>query len=188
MKRFDEEWRDIEGFEGVYQISSFGRVKSLSRKNSYGRKIGEKTIKSHEMRGGYLRIVLHKDGSRKSCLIHRLVAKTFVPNPHNLPIINHKDENTNNNMPSNLEWCSNKYNINYGTRNKRLSQSLKKKIGQYSKNNKLIKMWESATDVKNELGYDDSSIRKCCNNRKNYNSAHGFKWVYANNEGSTKYA
>ena len=131
-----EEWKDIEGYEGAYQISNFGRVKSVKRIVEYdntnqtgkifkGRKIcPEKILKTFITRG-YEHVGLKRGSRSKSYQIHRLVALYFVPNPNNYPIVNHKDENKLNNMANNLEWCTNEYNANYGTRNKRIAEKLK---------------------------------------------------------------
>ena len=101
-----EIWKNIEGYEGKYQVSNLGRVKSM---------IGqEKVLHPKKHRNGHLQIGLHKDKKRKTMYIHRLVAQAFIPNPDNLPCVNHKDENPNNNNVDNLEWCTQKYNCNYG--------------------------------------------------------------------------
>ena len=115
-----EEWRDIEGYEGLYQISNLGRVKSFPRPTTPGGIL--KTIKRKD---GYCSIKLSKNGKVKKVLVHRLVAKAFIPNTNNLPIINHKDENPLNNNVDNLEWCDYKYNNNYGTLSKRKSEIAK---------------------------------------------------------------
>ena len=116
-----EEWRDIRGYEGKYQVSNLGRVKSL--KDTHGN-YREKILKprnSHE----YLSVVLCKNSKSKTYTIHRLVAMHFIENPNNYPEVNHKDENKQNNRVENLEWCDRKYNCNYGTYNKRLSEKRK---------------------------------------------------------------
>lgn len=105
-----EIWKDIEGYEGLYQVSNYGRVKSLG--NEASRK--EKIRKVRFNNDGYPVIYLHKNGEKKFFLIHRLVAQTFIPNPNNLPEINHKDECKTNSFVENLEWCDRLYNINYG--------------------------------------------------------------------------
>ena len=174
VNKIDEIWKDVKDYKGLYKVSNFGRVKSLKRINCYGRIINEKILTSTLNNKGYLRVKLSKNGKGKNVSVHRLVAEAFIPNPNNLPQINHKDENPKNNNVKNLEWCDNKYNSNFGTKPIRIGRQHKKKIGQYTKENKLIKIWDSATDVKKELNYDDSSIRKCCNNIKNYNTAYGF--------------
>ena len=111
-----EQWKPVEGFED-YAVSNFGRVKSLK----YGK---EKIMKPKKDRGGYLYIGLRKDGKHKFFKVHRLVAEAFIPNPNNLSQVNHKDENKTNNVVSNIEWCSSKYNNNYGTRNERMAASM----------------------------------------------------------------
>lgn len=130
-----EVWKDIQGYEGLYQVSNLGRVRSLERitKRFNGFKIceykdGNKILKLSKNNKGYLTIGLCKDGKEKKCKVHRLVAQAFIPNLYGLPQINHKDENKENNIVSNLEWCNNKYNSSYGTRGKRISEKLKKQV------------------------------------------------------------
>lgn len=110
----EEIWRPVVGYEGLYEVSSYGRVRSLDRYDS----------KNHFRKGelmnffygcGYLKVVFSKNGIVKKYLVHRLVAQAFLPNPDNLPQVNHIDEDKLNNRVENLEWCTAKYNINYGT-------------------------------------------------------------------------
>lgn len=117
-----EYWKDIKDYEGLYQISNLGRVKSLSRyvytsnpKFKGYRCTKEKILKSGKTKKGYLIVVLRKNNKSKSMYVHRLVATAFIYNPNNLPEVNHKDENPLNNNVTNLEWCTHKYNGNYGT-------------------------------------------------------------------------
>ena len=110
-----EEWRDIKGYEGLYQVSNLGRFKSLPRYTRNGSCKQEKILKLAFDKDGYMVINLHKDGKQKSYRTHRLVAQAFIDNPNNLPEINHKDEVKTNNNVDNLEWCDSKYNHNYGT-------------------------------------------------------------------------
>jgi group I intron endonuclease len=119
----DEIWKDIEGYEGLYQVSNLGDVRSL--KYAGGNKV--KLLKQSTDKKGYKRVVLCKDRKKKNHWIHRLVAIAFIPNPNNLPIVNHIDECKSNNMVSNLEWCTLVYNNAYGTRNERISKSSKGK-------------------------------------------------------------
>ena len=116
-------WKDIPGYEGLYQVSNLGEIKSLNYRNT-GK---EKIIKPRKNKGGYLRVVLCKNGKQKDFLVHRLVAIAFIPNHNNYNQVNHKDENPSNNNVNNLEWCTSKYNSNYGNRNKKLSESHKGK-------------------------------------------------------------
>ena len=124
-----ENWKDIEGYEGIYQVSDRGRVKSLN----YNHTGKEKILKTRKVKERYLHVCLWKDGEYKFCFVHRLVAQAFIPNPKNYPIINHKDENPSNNCVGNLEWCSSEYNNNYGTKIERfikLPYEQKKQMGQ----------------------------------------------------------
>jgi hypothetical protein len=118
-----EEWRDIEGYEGLYQISNLGSVKSLFRyrvcKNGSFQPIKERLLSPRTDKDGYKEVLLCNNCKRKCFKIHRLVAQAFISNPNNYPVINHKDENPSNNIVENLEWCTVKYNTNYGTTQER---------------------------------------------------------------------
>lgn len=109
-----EIFKDVVGYEGLYQVSNLGRVRS-----SYSGKI----LRSATKKRGYQYVNLYKDKISKMHQVHRLVAMTFIPNPNNLPIVNHKDEDPTNNNVENLEWCTHTYNINYGTARQRISES-----------------------------------------------------------------
>lgn len=106
-----EVWENITGYEGLYQVSNLGRVKSLNYKGKGVIKI----LKGYIKRDGYETVTLMKDGIRKYLRVHRLVAQAFLPNPDNLPQINHKDENPLNNIVDNLEWCTPSYNTKYSS-------------------------------------------------------------------------
>lgn len=118
-----EEWKDIPGYEGLYQISSFGRVKSMGTSRD-GWRFKEKILKLTEEPKGYLKVGLRKNGKLKTVRVHRLVAESFVPNPECFPEVNHKDENKSNNRVENLEWCTAKYNSRYGTKAKRAFKTM----------------------------------------------------------------
>ena len=128
-----EEWRDIAGYEGIYQISNLGRVKSLGRTYWHGNRIyrqKEKLLKLGCDSSGYNSVMLYNhEHQSKRIMVHLLVARTFIPNPENLPEVNHKDENKHNNIISNLEWCTRKYNVNYGTVRERWRESMIKSNG-----------------------------------------------------------
>ena len=166
-----EEWRDIKGYEGLYQVSNLGRVKSLG--NSKSKK--EKILKPYS-NIGYFHVILSKEGIHKNCRVHRLVAEAFIPNLNNYKEVNHKDEDKENNSSYNLEWCDRKYNNNYGTRTQRFSESMK---GKYkgSKNPAARKVQCITTGKKfncikeaSEYYYvDKHSIGECCKGK--YKSA-----------------
>ena len=114
-----EIWKDIKGYKGKYLISNTGKVKSLNYNNTKKSKL----LKQNNI-NGYNTICLWKNSKSKCCRVNRLVAEAFIPNPNNLPEVNHKDENKVNNSAENLEWCDSKYNCNYGNRNKKLSRPI----------------------------------------------------------------
>ena len=115
-----EIWKDIPGYEGLYQVSNYGNVKSLNYRGTKGK---HKCLKQNTDKYGYKVVILANHGKYKSYKVHRLVASAFIENPNNYPQVNHLDENPANNNYLNLEWCTAKYNINYGTRNKRAGEA-----------------------------------------------------------------
>ena len=175
-----EIWKDIQGYEGLYQISNLGRIKSLERmiitSNNITKKISEKILKPCLRKNGYYSIVLQKNNKSKYYTIHRLVAKEFIPNPNNLPQVNHKDENKTNNNVNNLEWCTSKYNINYGSHNERQSLSRSKTVYQYSLDKKLLNVWKNTHDVNYKLGYHQGNIAACCRGERK--TAYNCIWSY----------
>ena len=124
----DEVWRDIKGYEGQYQVSNKGNIYSVDRKDSQGKKCGGRMLRPGYDKDGYLQVALCKDGKPKTKKIHRLVTETFIPNPNGFSEVNHKDEIKTNNYVENLEWCTRKYNVNYGTAIERATQTQSKKV------------------------------------------------------------
>ena len=120
-----EEWRPVVGYEGLYEVSNIGRVRSLDR--FYYRLHKGKVLSPTKDRYGYLTVTLNCNGKSKTIKIHRLVAQAFLPNPDNLPQVNHKDEDKTNNNVDNLEWCTAKYNVNFGTRQERYRNTMLEK-------------------------------------------------------------
>ena len=168
----NEIWRPIKGYEGLYEVSNLGRIKSLvNNKGQYREKILNPII-GH----GYYRVILCKNGIKKNYSVHRLVAEAFLPNTDNLPQINHKDENKSNNNVNNLEWCDAKYNCNYGTRNERKAKSRQIPILQYTLDGEFVREWESAKQAEIEGGFSSAHI---CNVLKGKRPHHkNFKWIY----------
>lgn len=162
-------WQPIVGYEGIYEINRRGEVRRV--KSGY-------ISRGYIGRDGYRRISLTVNGKTKPYLAHRLLAIAFIPNPLNLPCINHKDENKANNSLDNLEWCTYRYNLNYGTHNIRANETRKKPILQFSKDGAFIREWKSVTDLRNETGMDITHVSSCCRGKRK--SANGYRWQYKN--------
>ena len=143
-----EIYKDIEGYEG-YQVSNHGNVKSLERECK-GKSRKDKILKPFNNKDGYLRVGLYKEGKLKNHYVHRLVAEAFIENHNNFREINHRDEDKANNCVSNLEWCDRKYNINYGTRNEKIS----KQVLCLETN----KIYPSLKEVQRQTGFAKSNI------------------------------
>lgn len=164
-----EIWKDIKGYEGLYQVSNLGKVKSLN----YNHTKKEQLIKQ-EITTDHLRCTLHNKKS-KHIFVHRLVAEAFLPNPNNYPIINHKDGNPLNNNVNNLEWCTYKHNMNHALKTGLINMNkilMKDKI-----TNKTIREFKNILELRREIklkGY--THIYDCCRGERK--SAYGYKWEY----------
>ena len=174
---------------GLYQVSNLGGVRSLDRpKKNYDINIGTfteimikgKNLKQRITPFGYKTVLLSKNAKRKWHFVHRLMAEAFIPNPDNLLFVNHKDEDKLNNSLDNLEWCTAKYNSNYGTRNKRLSKT---KINNVY-NMKTVqcvetgKVYHSTREASRQTGIPNTNISGCCRGDYGYKTAGGFHWKY----------
>ena len=170
-----EEWRDISGYEGLYMVSNFGRVRSRYGYLSNLASDGKTRILKQGNTGRYMAVVLCKNKIKKMRLVHRLVAEAFIPNPNRYPIINHKDENPSNNHFNNLEWCTTKYNLSYGTAMIRRAKSKSKPILQLTMSGDVVRRWNSGEEAKKE-GLSKGNICMCCKGiRRHYK---GFLWRY----------
>lgn len=173
-----EEWRDVEGYEGLYKISSYGNVYGIRSK---------KMLKQKDNKG-YLMVNLYKDNHCKTFAVHRIVAKKFVPNREGKREVNHIDENKKNNKASNLEWVTPKENANWGSRNKRISEYVRshpgigfcrnsRKLKQIDpKSNEVINIYNSISEVCKIYGYHQGNISECCLGKRN--KANGYKWEF----------
>lgn len=156
-----EIWKDVNSHKNLYQISNFGRIKSVKNNK-------EHVLRPRLSSSGYPNIILYKDGKAKCYTIHRLVAQHFIPNPDNLPEVNHKDENRLNNKADNLEWCTSKYNRHYGSA-----------LAKISKPVKCIEtgiIYCSMSEASRKTTVSLANIHKVCNGERH--TAGGYHWEY----------
>lgn len=178
-----EVWKDISNYVGIYMISNLGRIESLERKvknrNGY-RVVKRQIINSTKRKDGYHIVTLWKNNNKKSFLLHRLVAQAFIPNPNNLPAVNHIDENPSNNCADNLEWCDDEYNNNYGNHKFRSAATQSQKVNQYDLAGNFIKTWNSMKEIERVLKINHSCISACCKGKQKYSN--GYIWKYYENK------
>lgn len=202
--KFKEMWKDIPDYEGFYKISNRGNIKSCLRIikqlnngvycNHFYK---ERIINTRDNGTGYYQCALHKKGKTKYYFVHRLVAEAFLDKKDFkcMPYedkniidldkleINHRDENKQNNNVNNLEYCTHSYNINYGSRNKKMivkninNSKLSKKINQYDLDDNFIKTWISMSEAQRQLKIFKQAIYQCCIGKKK--TAGGYIWRYA---------
>lgn len=206
-----EEWRPVKGYEGYYEVSDLGRVRSLDRVvySSFKGTWKSRLVKGRILKAldngsamGYLFVNLNKNGKTKEFYVHRLVADAFIPNPNNFPIINHKDENAKNNSADNLEWCTQKYNCNYGghiervrrfllsdknpnrgkPRPEKFKEKVRKPILQFNMDGILVKEWDSAKTAGVSLGISPSSITATCRGKHRFCKKYIWRYKYDNSD------
>lgn len=170
--------KEVEGYPGYYACND-GQIWD-ERRQCYLKQC-YRSIKQRR----YLCVTMKKDGKFKVVNVHRLIAKAFIPNPFNLPEVNHKDEDPTNNAANNLEWCSRIYNNNYGSRNKRAGESqrnrkdVSKKVVQYDLNGNKIAEFPSAMEAHRQTQIGRSTICRVCNHKPRYHTAGGYVWRWA---------
>ena len=187
MKESEEIWKDIEGYEGLYQVSNLGRVRSLDRfiirphpKDNHlcEYKIKGRILVQLPLTSGYLFVHLYKDKCAVQHTVHRLVAKAFISGHFDGAHVNHKDENKHNNRADNLEWVTRRENSMYGTCQDRLHKNQRKAVVQLTIDGKFIREWPSVWSVNYELGLDPGSIICVCKGTRGRKTCGGFCWKY----------
>ena len=180
-------WRPVVGYEGLYEVSNTGQVRSMNYNRTGVPGLLHPEVKKCKGSLPYLRVIMHKDKRQKKFSVHRLVAQTFLPNPENKPEINHKDEDKTNNFvflnedgsvdkeKSNLEWKNHRDNLNHGTRNERVAKALSKRVLQLSLSGELIKEWPSTQEC-GRNGFNQGAVAACCRGEKPHYK--GFLWMY----------
>ena len=188
-----EIWKDIEGYEGLYQVSTFGNVRSLN----YRHHGGVSVLHQYKLPQGYMIVYLYKNKKGKMFYVHRLVGQTFLENHFNYPEINHINEKQWDNRVENLEWCSSKYNTNYsrekhperyfttidGKRTLKTTKYSAYEVHQKSLEGQIIKTWNNIAEIVRELGYSNSPITRCCLGMNK--TAYGYKWEFADKSASS---
>ena len=179
-----EEWKDIQGYEGLYQVSNCGRVKSHDRVVFQSNRYGTTTV--HVYKGkilkecanpnGYIHVDLHKNGKVKRFLMHRLVAMHFLKRLNEQNVINHLDGNKFNNHVSNLEWCTQSHNIQYAYEHGTKIPPHMRQIAQCDMDGNIIKIWDSIADACRKVHVSSSNVAKACRGTRKH--AGGFKWQY----------
>ena len=190
MSKLVEEWRPVVGYEGLYEVSDWGNVKSVDRvveclhlgKYPIKRHLNSKIMKQYLDYDRYCRVSLSIDGYRHLYGVHRLVAEAFIPNPDNKPCVDHINSNRADNKVENLRWYS--VLLNNSTEHARqakskaarLRQDNKKQIAQITLDGEIVKIWECGYRIEEELGFDHSSIIRVCKGQQD--TSYGFKWKY----------
>ena len=168
LKEMFQAMKKVKGFPNYY-VSKEGRV--------YSDKYGDiRELKPIPDKKGYLTVHLYKDNKMYTRYIHQLVALAYLPNPNNYKLVNHKDECVSNNYYTNLEWCNQSYNLNYGTARKRMALSKSKTVYQYTLNREFVREWSSSYEIERELGIHNSLINRCANGKKK--TTHNYIWSY----------
>lgn len=185
----EEIWKAIEGYEGIYEVSNLGRVRSFDRNvPALNNKTGEicdyfrkgKMLTQREVLGGYLAVNLtNTEKKRISAFVHRLVAKAFVSGYFEGADVNHKDENKHNNRADNLEWCDRQYNINYGTGKWRREKFNARPVEQLTTDGKVIARYDNTSQAARAVGCDPTTINAVCRGKPHCNTAKGYRWRYA---------
>lgn len=167
-----EIWLPVPGYS-LYEVSNYGRIRSNNPKTHKNPII----MRQYPDKDGHLKIRLYLNGSVKNFFVHRIVASAFIPNPQQLPVVNHKDENPANNHVDNLEWCTVQENTIYNNMPDRRADALRRPIVQMDMSGTVIRVWSGQAQIQAETGFCGSNICGVCKGKRK--SANGFKWAYA---------
>lgn len=181
IKNTIEIWKAIKGYEGYYEVSNLGRIKSVERVvistskygKQYNKHVKEKMLNPRKTGKDYLKVDLSKNGITEPKLMHQLVAEAFVPNTHGYTVVHHKNHDQKDNRAENLEW------IDGGEHTAMHSAERAKRVDQLDKiTGEVLRQWDRARDVERELGYKHNSISRCARGEKGYKAPYGFVWKY----------
>lgn len=187
MEQKIEIWKDVEGYEGIYQVSNFGRVRSLDRiiikphpKSGVPTKYRQKgrIMKPAAHPNGYLTICLKSNGNKENCLVHRLIGKAFVSGYFDGADINHKNEDVTDNRADNLEWCTRSYNLQYNGRAKRVGIVQGTAVEQWTLNGKLVATFDTIRQAEAATGIHRQSISGSCRQKYGCKTAGGYRWKF----------
>lgn len=208
MKNLIEEWRPVVGFEGLYEVSNWGRIKSLPKtvtRKGICYNLNEKILKPQPSGNGYLKIFLHNNKYKKQFFVHRIVSEAFIPNPGNKPFIDHINTIRDDNRIENLRWCTQKENCNNPISLSKMSESsmkvdrikvnkvlqeknssvASKKVYQYDINGNFIRAFNSVIEAAKYIGVKTKSLTVECNRRQHYYL--GYLWYYKKYDKVPKY-
>lgn len=172
----NEVWRPVVGYEGRYEVSDFGRVRSLNYRMRQGRVHLLRPAKNPD---GYLNVHLHALDGGKSLKVHRLVAQAFLQNPEHLPEVNHRNEIKDDNRAVNLEWCARDENMRYGTISKRISEMQSKPVVAIDLSTGTAAYRFSSAEASRNGGFTPSEVSRCCRGARNRKTHGGYRWEYA---------
>ena len=184
----NEEWRAIKGYEGLYEVSNLGRVRSLDRIQSrsswrqreFMQYYKGRILKQQRNNKGYYTVILQVHKKYDMRLVSRLVAEAFIPNPNNLPVVNHKDQVPTNNVASNLEWCTTKYNVTYANAVEMRVAKVSRPIEQLTLDGKHVAFYKSANEAQRIGGYDHTNIGRVIHGKQKQYL--GFLWRYTSTD------